>query len=721
MSGGVSRSQRFNVMWMVAVVVPLLGGCGAVSADVRGVTSRAVVVGEDFGAARFLGTHHVEMLGEVELAVGLEEVRRREGWRLLGAPFRNYGFVGGAFWGRFGLENTTPESVEVLFSEEYAFLDEFDVFHLNQEGALLKRVRLGDREPFGEREVDATGLVVELTLPPQSVTQVYFRMTASQVLVFNASLWSREEFHRHQQSWNQGYALLYGMLLVMVLYNLLLYVSTRQRPYLWYTLYLAAHVVFLVAFRGLGFQHLWPDSPGWNEVSSSVLLPGMLIFFCVFVRSYLRTPEHAPGFDWTIRMVITALGVLIPIVFVIPVQAGLVAATVVVVPVNLVLLIGGVRMVARGHRSARFFVLASGVLLLNYLVSALALMVGDRSEIFSSMGYLFITFGLEAAVVIEATLLSVGVGDGISRLHLETEALQRSILEIQRRANAELEVEVARQTTALRGALSDLESAQSELIQQSRSATIGNLVTGVAHEIGNPLNLTLGGAQELEELLEEMSQDMSKAPTLLSPARRCAGLVLRGGERMETILRNLNRLVTTGARPEEARCDVADTVKATLGILHHRLISSRVEVRVQVGALPPVLANEGELSQVLLNLLLNSVHAMPEGGVITLSAGVAGRAVWMEVSDTGSGIPEEIRGQIFDAFFTTNEQGQGTGLGLSISHQILAAGGGSLVLLESQEGTGFRMEIPIFSEPVTMVEALARADVVQAREVPEKN
>jgi signal transduction histidine kinase len=420
-------------------------------------------------------------------------------------------------------------------------------------------------------------------------------------------------------------------------------------------------------------------------------------------------------------MVITALGVLIPIVFVIPVQAGLVAATVMVVPVNLVLLIGGVGMVARGHRSARFFVLASGVLLLNYLVSALALMVGDRSEIFSSMGYLFITFGLEAAVVIEATLLSVGVGDGISRLHLETEALQRSNLEIQRRANAELEVEVARQTTALRGALSDLESAQSELIQQSRSATIGNLVTGVAHEIGNPLNLTLGGAQELEELLEEMSQDMSKAPTLLSPARRCAGLVLRGGERMETILRNLNRLVTTGARPEEARCDVADTVKATLGILHHRLISSRVEVRVQVGALPPVLANEGELSQVLLNLLLNSVHAMPEGGVITLSAGVAGRAVWMEVSDTGSGIPEEIRGQIFDAFFTTKEQGQGTGLGLSISHQILAAGGGSLVLLESQEGAGFRMEIPIFSEPVTMVEALARADVVQAREVLEKN
>jgi len=716
MSGGVSRSQRFNVMWMVAVVVPLLGGCGAVSADVRGVASRAVMVGDDFGAARFLGTHHVEMLGEVELEVGLEEVRRREGWRLLGAPFRNYGFVGGAFWGRFGVENTTPESVEVLFSEEYAFLDEFDVFHLNQEGAPLKRVRLGDREPFGGREVDATGLVVELTLPPQSVTQVYFRMTASQVLVLNASLWSREEFHRHQRSWNQGYALLYGMLLVMVFYNLLLYVSTRQRPYLWYTLYLAAHVVFLVAFRGLGFQYLWPDAPGWNEVSSSVLLPGMLIFFCVFVRSYLRTPEHAPAFDWTIRMVITALGILIPIVFMIPVQAGLVAATVVVVPVNLVLLIGGVGMVARGHRSARFFVLASGVLLLNYLVSALALMVGDRSEIFSSMGYLFITFGLEAAVVIEATLLSVGVGDGISRLHQESEALQRSNLEIQRRANAELEVEVARQTTALRGALSDLESAQSDLIQQSRSATIGNLVTGVAHEIGNPLNLTLGGAQELDELLEEMSQDMSKAPTLLSPARRCAGLVLRGGERMETILRNLNRLVTTGARPEEARCDVADTVKATLGILHHRLISSRVEVRVQVGALPPVLANEGELSQVLLNLLLNSVHAMPEGGVITLSAGVAGHEVWMEVSDTGSGIPEEIRGQIFDAFFTTKEQGQGTGLGLSISHQILAAGGGSLVLLESQEGTGFRMEIPIFSESATMVEALARADVVQGRE-----
>ncbi|MED5465580.1 MAG: sensor histidine kinase [Myxococcota bacterium] len=707
MSGVVSRSQRFKVMWMMALMAFSVVGCGAVSGDVRGVAPPRVVVGDGFEVARFLGTHHLEMLGEVELEAGLEEVRRREGWRLLGAPFKNYGFVGGAYWGRFGVENTTAESVVVLFSEEYAFLDTFDVFHLNEEGTALKRVSLGDREPFGEREVDATGLVVELTLPPHSTTQVYFRMTASQVLVLNASLWSSDGFHRHERSWNQGYALLYGMLLVMVFYNLLLYASTRERSYFWYTLYLTGHVVFLVAFRGLGFQHLWPDSPAWNEVSSSVLLPGMLIFFCVFVRSYLRTPEQAPGFDWTIRILITALGILIPLVFVIPVQAGLMVATAVVVPVNLVLLLGGVRMMARGHRAARVFVLASGVLLVNYLVSALALMVGDRSEIFSSMGYLFITFGLEVAVVIEATLLSVGVGDGIARLHQETDALQRSNLEIQRRANAELEVEVARQTTALRGALSDLESAQSELIQQSRSATIGNLVTGVAHEIGNPLNLTLGGAQELEDLLEEMSEDMSKAPALLSPARRCAGLVVRGGERMETILRNLNRLVTTGARPEESRCDVADTVKATLAILHHRLLSSRVEVEVQVGALPPVLANEGELSQVLLNLLLNSVHAMPKGGVITLSAGVAGTEVWMEVRDTGSGIPEAIRGQIFDAFFTTKEQGQGTGLGLSISHQILAAGGGSLVLLESEEGTCFRMEIPIFSEPAPMAEVLS--------------
>ena len=134
-------------------------------------------------------------------------------------------------------------------------------------------------------------------------------------------------------------------------------------------------------------------------------------------------------------------------------------------------------MALNGDRAAIFFIIAFGVVLLNYVVSALGLIVGSATTFFIAMGDFFVTFGLESAAVIEATLLSVGVGDGINRLNRETQKLQRYNLDLQRRTTTELELEVGRQTRALRAALGNLETAQNELLQQARSATIGNLST----------------------------------------------------------------------------------------------------------------------------------------------------------------------------------------------------------------------------------------------------
>jgi two-component system NtrC family sensor kinase len=128
-----------------------------------------------------------------------------------------------------------------------------------------------------------------------------------------------------------------------------------------------------------------------------------------------------------------------------------------------------------------------------------------------------------------------------------------------------------------------------------------------------------------------------------------------------------------------------------MDILAHRFKAESVAVHYDPVEGLKAGINTSELSQVLLNLLLNSVHAITGGGDITITTGRVGGSLWVEVADSGCGVPESVRGQIFDAFFTTREQGDGTGLGLSISAQMLADCGGGLSLVDSEQGARFRV------------------------------
>jgi signal transduction histidine kinase len=120
----------------------------------------------------------------------------------------------------------------------------------------------------------------------------------------------------------------------------------------------------------------------------------------------------------------------------------------------------------------------------------------------------------------------------------------------------------------------------------------------------------------------------------------------------------------------------------------------------QYGELPPVRCYAGQLNQVFMNLLMNACDAMPEGGEITIRTARTEQGVRLDFSDTGPGIPPEIRSRIFDPFFTTKAVGRGTGLGLSISHGIVERHGGRIGVESSVgSGTTFSLELPLDVSP----------------------
>jgi signal transduction histidine kinase len=218
----------------------------------------------------------------------------------------------------------------------------------------------------------------------------------------------------------------------------------------------------------------------------------------------------------------------------------------------------------------------------------------------------------------------------------------------------------------------------------------------VAHEINNPLTFVMANLDRLAMRLRRGDGELSPADrTRLAKAAEDA---LYGAERVREIVHDLSHL----ARPEQrldSLVDVRRALESSLRMAGHE-IRKRAQLIEQIGELPPVWGSTARLGQVFLNLLINAVHAVPEGAAEAHSISVHGRTdgerVVVEIADTGCGIEPAVVGRIFDPFFTTKDAGKGTGLGLSICHGIVTEHGGGIEVESTPgKGTRFRVVLPV--------------------------
>jgi signal transduction histidine kinase len=203
------------------------------------------------------------------------------------------------------------------------------------------------------------------------------------------------------------------------------------------------------------------------------------------------------------------------------------------------------------------------------------------------------------------------------------------------------------------------------MIRADRFAAVGELATGLAHEIKNPL-AGLSGALEL------LAEDLSRSPRQAEVVAEMQHQVHRLTHTMESLL--------DFARPPKARlraADVNETLDKVLFLVRQQRVSAAVEVRAEMDRkVPRVLADPSQLEQVFLNICLNACQAMGAKGTLTVRAFQDEDRVTVEVADSGPGIPPEVRPRIFQPFFTTKTEGNG--LGLAISARIVAEHGGHI-------------------------------------------
>ncbi|MDP8223270.1 MAG: ATP-binding protein [Candidatus Lernaella stagnicola] len=228
---------------------------------------------------------------------------------------------------------------------------------------------------------------------------------------------------------------------------------------------------------------------------------------------------------------------------------------------------------------------------------------------------------------------------------------------------------------------------EAQLHRADRLATIGQLAAGMAHEINEPLASILGFAQlalKDEALGDQTRRDVARIRDAALHSREVVKKLLFFGRQLP---------------PQKTAVDIPHIVADVLGILQHRFEKAGVVVQQNFDPdVPELVADPGQLTQVMMNLLVNALQAMPEGGTVRLGLEPKGDHLCLTVADNGLGMDEAVRSQAFLPFFTTKNIDQGTGLGLAVVHGIIQAHGGTIdVESRPGQGTRFVMMLPLIN------------------------
>ncbi|UII72623.1 ATP-binding protein [Pseudomonas sp. HN11] len=284
-----------------------------------------------------------------------------------------------------------------------------------------------------------------------------------------------------------------------------------------------------------------------------------------------------------------------------------------------------------------------------------------------------------------------------------------------------LEQLVEQRTQALQMEIDERKHLESQLVQSEKLASLGQLAAGVAHEINNPVGFISSNLSTLEgyfNQLQQMLDAYQRAEALMTPAEQSeqlkamrVGLELdflkedipvlikeskEGIDRVVQIVKDLKNFSRVDNEQTWQFANLQQGIDSTLNIVASEL-KYKADVVKHYSALPEIECLASQLNQVVMNLVINAAQAMgPERGTITISNGVDGENVWLEVADNGCGIAPQTLQKIFDPFFTTKPVGEGTGLGLSLSYGIVKKHRGDIsVSSELGKGTTFRVVLPI--------------------------
>lgn len=273
----------------------------------------------------------------------------------------NAGYSRSVFWIRLDLSYRPRDlggQQPWLLELAYPPLDHIELYLPDSEGGYRLAQRTGDALPFASREIRQNNYLFNLNLQPNQPQRLYLRVNSQGSIQVPLTLWSPQAYMEEQPGRVYVLGIIYGVLLVMLIYNLFIYLSVRDTSYLYYILYIASFGLYQISVNGAGIQYFWPDNPWWANASTPFLIGSAGLFGCQFARSFLHTADHSPWIDRSL-LVLMAVGVLVMVLSLVASYAvALRLATILALVFTVVIFAAGILAWLRGMRVARYFIFA---------------------------------------------------------------------------------------------------------------------------------------------------------------------------------------------------------------------------------------------------------------------------------------------------------------------------------------------------------------------------
>lgn len=371
---------------------------------------------------------------------------------------------------------------------------------------------------------------------------------------------------------------------------------------------------------------------------------------------------------------VISMDVLTP-VFLIVLGTGIIIAA----PIIIIASIGG-------NYEARIFCAGMGIIMLAgaYDISSEFGIISKQLYLFSWSIFIFVLF---MAYILEYRFARMNRQLEEYSLTLEQKVADRTQKLSEKNSELALTLEQLRET-------------QNHLIMQEKMASLGVLVAGVAHEMNNPTGVVRSAADTAKRGLAKIKtslQDSSIIEKLRNPfslIEKNHEIITTASERIAETVQNLKAFATL----DEAlfqQVDIHDNIDTTISLLYHEL-KDRVTIIKEYGEIPGIQCYPNELNQAFMNLFMNSIYAIDDKGTITITTNADAEKIYIRISDTGSGIPEEDLPKVYDPGFTTKDAGVGKGLGLSIVYNIVQKHNGNLKInSEAGKGTDVTIALPV--------------------------
>ncbi len=689
------------------------------------------VVFTNDGSSGFIGKY-ISTLTDTCGCLNIHDVVQRHNQMVQSEhPVLNLGVTDDVHWLHFSVLNNTQRD-KLIINLSFPLIYHVALYTVADDGSIDSTL-MWISKTLNEREFNHQFYIFNVPIPPGETINCYLKLHGPGQLSVPITVGTETSVLKAVSDFDTLSGLYFGIMLVMLLYNLFLYFSVKERSYLWYV-----HYIFWVTFtqatlQGFGHRFIWSDSPWLTRYFVTFSGAAVGIATVLFVMTFLHTAKKTPKLHKFLYLII--LGDLAAIVALalkefnlsyqlVNITAGLGSIFVVAV---------GIKLYRQGHRPAKFFLLAWTV----FLVSVFIFVLRDMSILPYN---LFTSHSLQIGSALEAILLSFALADSINTLKKEKALSQAKALEVSleneriiREQNVILESRVTERTLELRQSnenlertLKDLQEKETQLVESEKMASLGQLTAGIAHEINNPINFVTSNVNPLRrdvamlfQLLEQVETVAQEETAAEKKKEQISALkedldfdylkteidfllqgISDGATRTAEIVKGL-RVFSRLDEDDLKKADVNDGLDSSLVIVNH-LLNNVITVEKKYSGIPMVECYPGKLNQVFLNMMSNAIHAVHKrwkgepGGKLEIRTWNDENQVYISLADNGTGMDEQTRKKLFEPFFTTKDVGEGTGLGMSIAYNTIRKHNGHIeVKSEIGAGTEFIISLPI--------------------------